>query len=265
MGDIRKNLLTRRNVTMKQLQCIRNTSLIMMLGIVLMSIGCAGPSTFTRTRIAWEPYSQNESKQTNSGITIERYDLKELPPEFYATIQDCDPKDGKLYIDSFQEPVMKKIAALPKNSVLEKIAITNNTGHIVRLNTTVITAFDPADNQYDILTREQIASYLMQERPCSNTSQLANQLNLVKFIDRNTELLPNRTTTGDMVYKAQDVTIPGVWKLTFYELPVETNSAGAPTKTINFDFRTVCKKYQDTYRRDSTFADAVKVSTEEIK
>jgi hypothetical protein len=77
---------------------------------------------------------------------------------------------------------MKKELALPKGAMIEKIAITNNTGHVVRLNTTVIAAFDPAGNQYDMLSKQEIASYLMQERPCPNTRQLANQLNLVKFI-----------------------------------------------------------------------------------
>jgi hypothetical protein len=227
-------------------------------------IGC-GPTTFARTRIAFEPYSNDLNKKSDSGITIERYDLKGIPPEFYATVQSCDPTDGKLYVDGYGKPLMKKEAALPIGAMIDKIAITNNTGHVLRLNTTVITAFDPADNQYNTLSKEEIAAYLMQERPCPNTPELANQLNLVKLISRNTELLPNRTTTGYLVYKPHDVSIPGIWKLSFYELPVETNAAGIPTKTVNFEFRSLCKKYQDTYRRDSAFATPVKISTQEIQ
>jgi hypothetical protein len=148
---------------------------------------------------------------------------------------------------------------------LEKIGITNNTGHIIRLNSTVITGFDPADNQYNTLSKEEIASYLNQQRPCPSTQQLVNQLNLVKLISKNTELLPNRTTTGYVLYKPLDVKIPGVWKLSFYEIPVETNSAGIPTKTVNFEFKSLCKKYEDTYRQDSPFAKPVVISTKEIK
>ena len=247
----------------KQVQFLKSMSIFVVVCLAFILVGC-GPTTFTRTRIAFEPYAQDENKKTDFGITIERYDLDKIPAEFYTTIQDCNPANGKLYIDSYGEPVMKKELALPKNAMVEKIAITNNTGHVVRLNTTVITAFDPADNQYNTLSKQEIASYLMQERPCPNTKQLANQLNLVKLIDRNTELLPNRTTTGYLVYKPYDPSIPGVWKLSFYELPVETNAAGIPTKTVNFNFRSVCKKYTDTYRRENAFATPLKISTEEL-
>ncbi|MFV9645594.1 MAG: hypothetical protein ACNYWU_07230 [Desulfobacterales bacterium] len=249
---------------MKEFQNRKIQSILLMAVLVSLLVGCGGPTTFTRIRSGFEPFAGDENKKTDSGITIERYDLNEIPPEFYATVQDCDPKDGKLYVNNRREPVMKKQIALPNHSMVEKIAITNNTGHVVRLNSTVITAFDPADNRYDTLSKEEIASYLQQERPCPNTPQLANQLNLVKLISRNTELLPNRTTTGYLVYKPHDTSMPGVWKLSFYELPVEANAAGIPTKTVNFDFRSVCKKYEDTYRRESTFATPVKISTKEI-
>ncbi|MBW6492935.1 MAG: hypothetical protein K0B15_17265 [Lentimicrobium sp.] len=248
---------------MKGFHGIRAMATILMVTLVFTLVGC-GPTTFTRMRIDYEPYSNDDGKKSESGITIERYDLKEVPPEFYATVQACDPTDGRLYVDRNHKPVMKKEIALPKLGMIDKIAITNNTGHVVRLNSTIITAFDPADNQYDTLSKEEIASYLMQERPCHSTNILASQLNLVKLINRNTELLPNRTTIGYLIYKPQDVSMPGIWKLSFYELPVETNAAGIPTKTVNFDFRSVCKKYEDTYRRENAFDAPIKISTREI-
>jgi len=230
----------------------------------LLFSGC-GPSTFLRTRTEFCPYSQNENTQTQEGITIERHDLKKLPPEFTVNVQKCDPSDGMMLVDSNRKPIMEKVIALPKGSMLEKISITNNTGHIVRLNTTVITAFDPADNQYDTLSKGELKSYLLQERPCTSTNQMINQLNIVKLIDRNTELLPNRTTNGYLVYKPRDTSIPGIWKLSIYELPVATNAAGIVMQTVNFNFRSVCKKFQDTYRQDNLLADPVKISSEEIK
>lgn len=249
---------------MKALSGIKLVGVFLMAFALIAVVGC-GPTTFTRTRVDFQPYQDDENKKTDSGITIERYDLENIPPEFYKTVQACDPEDGKLYVNSSGEPVMEKELAVPKDAMIEKIAITNNTGHIIRLNTTVIAAFDPAGNQYDILNKQEIASYLQQERPCPNTMQLANQLNMVKLINRNTELLPNRTKTGYLVYKPHDPTMPGVWKLSFYELPVKTNAAGTPTKTVNFTFRSVCKKYKDTYRRESAFATPEKISTEEIQ
>jgi len=249
---------------MRELKIIKMGALLCITVVLTALVGC-GPTTFKQTRIAFEPYANDGNKKTDSGITIERYNLTEIPPEFYTTIQSCDPTDGKLYVDSYRKPIMERELALPKGTRIEKIAITNTTGHIVRLNTTVIAVFDPADNQYNTLSKEEIASYLMQERPCPNTNQLVKQLNLVKLISRNTELLPNRTTIGYLVYKPYDLSIPGIWKLSFYELPVETNTAGIPTKTVNFEFKNLCKKYIDTYRRESAFATPVKISTEEIQ
>jgi hypothetical protein len=45
----------------------------------------------------------------------------------------------------------------------------------------------------------------------------------------------------------------------------DTNSAGTHTKTVNFEFKSLCKKYEDTYRQDSPFAKPVVISTKEIK
>lgn len=248
----------------KQNSFLKISILYFFVCLLLVTMGC-GPTTFTKTRISWEPYSQKELKQTKKGITIEQHFLNNWPPEFMANIQQCETSTGKLYVDSNRNPIMEKTSILPENAWLEKVSITNNTGHILRLNMTAIALFDPADNQYDLLSKDEIASYLMQERPCTNTIRLVNQLNTVKLIGRNTELLPNRTYTGYLVFLPHDASLQGIWKLSLYELPVETNTAGIVTKTVNFEFRTLSKKYVDTYRRESPFADAVKISSEEVK
>jgi len=246
----------------------RHLALIVVISFFLLNlialIGC-GPTTFTKEKFRYQSYDKNENKQIKEGITIENIPIESTPPEMIANVQDCDPSDGKLYVDSRGEPVMKKRIILPKNAMFYKIAITNNTGHVVRLNSTVIALFDPADNQFDSLSKNQLSAYLMQERPCPNTNQLINQLNLIKLIGRNTELLPNRTTTGYVIFKPHNLKIPGVWKLSFYELPVETNAAGVVSKTVNFDFRTILKKYIVTYQRDNPLADAVEISTKEVQ
>ncbi len=237
------------------------------IGLIAVIVGC-GPTTFTRVRVDFQQYDKNEDKQTREGITIERHDLKEAPPEFYANVQVCDPDTGRLRFDFYDKPIMEKTLVVPRGVMIDKISITNKTGHIVRLNSTIIAVFDPADNQFNMLDKQEIFSYLIQERLCPNTRQtrqLQNQLNIIKLIDRNTELLPNRTTTGYLMYKPHDTNIPGIWKLSFYELPVETNAAGAVTKTVNFDFRSVLKKYIDTYKQENAFAKPVKVSTEEAQ
>ncbi|NOZ69268.1 MAG: hypothetical protein GXP46_08530 [Deferribacteres bacterium] len=234
------------------------------IGLMITAAGC-GPVTFTRVRVDYQPYALDENKQTKEGITIERHFLKSLPPEFIAKAQKCDPATGGVSVGANGKPVMEETSLLPKGAMIDKFSITNNTGHIIRLNSTVIAVFDPADNQFRTLSKEEIFSYLMQERPCQSTRRLQGRLNIIKLISRNTELLPGRTTTGYLVYKPYDKNIPGVWKLSFYELPVKTNAAGVVTKTVNFEFRSVARKFLDTYKWENILSKPVRISSEEIR
>ena len=74
------------------------------LGLMFIISGC-GPTTFTKTRFEFRPYNDTESKQSREGVTIE-WERPETPPaEFFADVQKCDPKSGKLYVDGEGNPV----------------------------------------------------------------------------------------------------------------------------------------------------------------
>ncbi|KAF0152904.1 MAG: hypothetical protein FD143_832 [Ignavibacteria bacterium] len=225
-------------------------------------VGC-GASTYTSERYELAPYSSEESKQTKDNITIERVPLNEIPEEFKALVQGCNAS-GQLLVKSGNEPHMVYEYALPRGGYLEKLHITNNTGHVIRLNNSVIVAFDPANNQYPIKTKEEIKALLQQERPCPSTSQLESRITTLKFFERNTELLPNMTTTGYIYYKPQDWRIPGTWKLSIFDFPVETEASGVVKKAITFEMRSVVKKYIDTYKVEF-MKQPEKVSSEEVK
>ncbi|ABC31242.1 hypothetical protein HCH_04542 [Hahella chejuensis KCTC 2396] len=247
---------------MDVVRIVRGVVSSIMFSLVLS--GC-GPSTFVKTRVDFEPFQGDLTKKTDSGISIERYFLKNVPDEFYLPVQSCDRETQLPIVGIDGKPKLTNELAIPKDTMLEKVSITNNTGHVIRLNSVVITAFDPADNQYDMLDKGQLASYLMQERPCAGTDKLISHQGIIRLISKNTELLPNRTVTGYLIYKPFDMNIPGVWKLSFYEIPVKTNSAGVPTKTVNFEFRSVLKKYQDTYKREDLFSQPIKIATVEVR
>ncbi len=149
--------------------------------------------------------------------------------------------------------------------MVEKLAIANNTSHIVRLRGAVIAMFDPADNQYEALDRDQVASLLGQQHPCASPLGFVNSLKLVKSIDRNSEILPNRSVSGYIFFSPAQQKMPGIWKLSLYEVPVQTNSAGDVTQTVQFDFRTEAKRYQDVYQRDSLVAPPRLIRTDEVK
>ncbi|MHB1685950.1 MAG: hypothetical protein ACYCVH_01010 [Ignavibacteriaceae bacterium] len=225
-------------------------------------VGC-GASTYTTDRYEFSPYSPTESKQTKENITIERVDLKKMPAELTMVVQGCNAS-GQLLVNNLNQPYMVDEYIVPKNGLLEKLLITNNTNHVIRFNNTVMVAFDPAGNQYPIMSKDEIKAQLQQERPCPSTNQLINKLNTIKFFDRNTELLPNMTTAGFIYYMPQDMRIPGTWKLTIYDFPVETDASGVVKKTIAFDFRSVEKKFKDTYKKEF-LGQPERISTEEVK
>jgi len=228
----------------------------------LLFIGC-GASTYTSDRFEFTPYSSTEAKQTKENITIERVDLKEIPAEFKMVVQGCNAA-GQTLVNSDNTPYMVNELVIPKKGLLEKLLITNNTNHVIRLNNTVMVAFDPSGNQYPIMSKDEIKAQLQQERYCPSTNQLINRLTTIKFFDRNTELLPNMTTAGFIYYIPQDWKIPGTWKLTIYDFPVETEASGVVKKTIAFDFRTVVKQFRDTFKKEF-LGQPERISTEEVK
>lgn len=237
------------------------------ISAVVLSIGC-GASTFTRTRMAWVPGSAEEKKQTKEGITIESQTLYELPADFFQSVQDCNGA-SLMYTRATKrrgpEPIMATQSILPTNTFVIQVNVTNDTDHVIRMGGTAIALFDPADTQYDALDKDELIRYRMQERPCSSTNNLVMGIQTLKILGANTELLPQRTTKGYLMFVVKKKDLPGAWKSTLYDLPVETDAAGRPTKTVRFEFKSWAKKYIDTYQRENAFATPVKLSTQEVE
>lgn len=244
---------------------VRKRGLLIFIGSFLALHGAAcGPMTYTRERIEFEPYSASEAKQSRSGLTIERQNVTDIPAEFRALAPRCNRLNGQLMVDFQGRPQREQVSLVPSGTVIEKLQITNKTGHIVRLNSAVIAMFDPADNQYDALDRDQIAAMLVTEHPCANASGFVQSLKLVKLIDRNKDVLPNRTETGYLVFNPAQRNMSGIWKVSLYEVPTKTNAAGGVTETVQFDFRTEAKRYRDTFRKESPIAEPVRIKTEPL-
>jgi len=199
---------------------------------------------FTRERYVWIPYNATEYKQTKEKMTIERFELNTLPPDFMI-MNRKDPYSGAK---------LPNIYLAPLTGLIEKISITNNTGNVIRLNTTVFRAFDPAGNQFNIINKAELKAIVYSQlrpdmHPENSYPIIDSKLRSIKLIDRNTELLPNYTTTGYIIFIPDNYRMSGIWKLAIYDLPVATDAAGRPTKTVKFEFRSIAKKYLDVYER----------------
>ena len=127
--------------------------LSLILTIIFMS-GC-GPKTFTKVRFINTPYSKDGDKQAKEDIIIKRYEIKNTPDELIARVPKCDKKTNMNVLNSKGKHVMETALVIPKGCWIEKIGITNNTGHIIQLNNIIAVLFDPAGNAYDLLTKER--------------------------------------------------------------------------------------------------------------
>jgi hypothetical protein len=208
--------------------------------IAILMVSCA--RNFTKERYVWMPYNKTDNKQTKERITIERHDLNALPAEFYIANRK----------DRYSGSDLPTILLVPQNALIEKISITNNTKHVIRMGNTVFRGFDPAGNQYETLSKDELYSVVYSQlTPDLKAEQsypiINSSIKSLKMIDRNTELLPDYTTTGYIIYAPDNIKMTGTWKLAIYEFPVETDDSGRAIKTINFTFRSISKKYIDQY------------------
>lgn len=231
------------------------------IGMVAM-VGC-GPSIRTSTRLDWKPYDANEYRQSKDGIVVENREVKELPAQFFATGQACNAS-GVPLTNQQGEPVMERFSIARQGQLWFQLAITNENEHVVRLNSVVIRTFDPAGNQIEPTSKEDAIATLQANRPCPSTLQAGAGFRLLKFIDRNVELLPGTTTTGWLLMQPPSIQLPGTWKLALYDVPTATDPAGNITRKTRFELRTVVKKYVDTFRREGPFDPEKLVETKEV-
>jgi len=236
----------------------------LLLATSLLASAC-GPQISKQVRYEWSVFDQAETKQEREGLTVETKLVdKDFPPTLYAVVQNCNTSTGALLVGPDGKPSMFQIQLAGPNQRWYQVALTNNTDHVVRLNNVIVRLFDPAGNQYEPFSKEDLATDLTRSWPCPTASIAAQQYKVIKLLDRNAEMLPNTTTTGWIVFKPASLGILGVWKLAIYEVPVATDEAGKVSKTTKFETRTVVKKFVDTYRRENLMAPDELVESQEV-
>jgi len=235
----------------------------------LPAVGC-GPtlSTSVRTETALAP--GNTGTLSKDGLTIEVPNLKQMPEVFRVEVAACDV-DGKPVVDALSGGVgTTTVTALPATGELYQIKLTNQTDHVVRLQGSVIRLFDPAENQIEPQSKEEVVatatrpSSLAQQGACpAAAAKVTDALTTVRFIGPNTELLPGTTTTGYLSFLPANTQLPGTWKLSLYEIPVKVDAAGTAVAKTRFDFVYLRKKIQETYSQE-LMGDRKLVSSKEV-
>lgn len=217
--------------------------------LVAVALAGCGPMTLTRTRYVFEPHSPNEARQTKDGVSAEIKFVRQIPPSFIATVQRCD-QYGRLLVDALGGPVNEQISLNRRGQYWEQVALTNNTDHVLRLNSLVVRLSDPAGNQIEPLTWGDLQADLMAVRPCPTSMRAFQQFRVNKVFDRNMEIIPGSTLSFWLAFSPPALEMPGVWKLAIYEVPVRVDPAGRPTRTTQFDMRVVARQITETIAKE---------------
>lgn len=251
------------------------------LGVMLIAavtITACGPS-FSTIRRYQTAYANPADKEQNKGslvVKIPPPSMKplEVPSAFVGVKVKVD-RTGKVEVDEKGNPLLVNEELVPWKYSKEtsayyrywvwEVRLNNTTDHVIKLQGSVIRMFDPADNEVEALSRDDLQS----EIPLVLDGQQFRMLpeNQTKFkrlrmADQNLELLPGRETVAYLVFPNNGMV--GTWKLALYDITTETDDAGKPKSKVRFEFNIDQKVYADTYKAEG-FDQPVLISTEEIK
>jgi hypothetical protein len=232
---------------------LRTHALPGILAVFLLT--ACGPTTFTKTRIDWQPVADSPSLVKNENVTVEAIRDVETSPDLYVDLQRCAVKDT-LEFDKKGLPVMEKVSVVSPGQVWRRIAITNRDEHVLRVNGLVIRLFTPDGHEWLPLERDAIVSALRKNRPCPSSQNAAGALANFRFLQKGVDMIvPGSTSLAWLVFQPPATeTQPGVWKLGIYEMPVKVGDTGKIAKTGRFEFRYKAVKYVDTYRQENFLA-----------
>jgi len=230
---------------------------------VVFVVGC-GPTTTNKTIFEWEKIEGQEDVQDTADLRFEFSSAKQLPPAAMgkAPILMSNGqmlREGSslgtfaLEADPTHKPQLLDQSIFPTSMVIFPVTITNNTDHVVRLTTAVIRVFDPSGSDFSPVTSEdiQLEWYSMfpvwQSYDPASYAVFLTKVKTAKLITPGTELLPKLPYKGYLVFKPTSLEVPGVWKLTMYDIPVEVDPAGKVTKTVMVEYRSELVKYNCVY------------------
>jgi len=235
----------------------------------LSAVGC-GPtlSTSLRTETSFAP--GNSGVVERDGLTVEVPNLKEVPAQFVTEAKACDANGAPVIDPLTNAQQVIKVAAVSPGAELYQVKIANGTDHVVRLQGSVIRLFDPAENPIEPQSKDEAIAMatrgnaLVTQGACADSAgAIKDALTAVRFIGANTELLPSTTTTGYLLFQPANVQLPGIWKLSLYEIPVKVDAAGTATAKARFDFAFIRKRFEDTYSKEMMGATKL-VSSKEV-
>ena len=218
-------------------------------------LAACGPTTFTKTRVDWQPVADSPLSQKNENVTVDATTPAETSPDLYADLQKCANKDT-LEFDKKGRPVLEKVTMVSPGQMWRRIAIANRDDHVLRVSSVVVRLFTPDGREWLPLDRDRILSTFRANRTCPSSDGAANAFAGVRLLQNGLDVVvPGSTAVAWLAFQPPALeSQPGVWKLGIYEMPVKVGDTGKIAKTGRFEFRYNVVKYLDTYRQENFLA-----------
>jgi hypothetical protein len=235
--------------------------------------------TATRQVLRSDIRLHGDGKQTQDGLSIE------------AAVKDIQSmgKDARLSkkVDAVRRtdagPVEMQLGWILLNPPAFQVKVTNTTGHVVKMTGAVFKLIDQAGNLYDATTKDRMAAQqadaisTLEGQGITLTPASKSQLNAavrnLKLLDSNTEFLPDMSETFFLSFDIgvepteqavnQWLSQQAALRLKIYEVPTQTDPAGAITKRVAFEFPVDVKTVRETYE-DSMIGGSKLVSSESV-
>jgi hypothetical protein len=241
----------------------QSAALSVALSAALILTAC-GPTTFTKIRTDWQPVDAGGSRQQVDDVVVDITTPTELPSEFYADAQKCEDGDSLIYTSKGQ-PVLEKVLLAQPYQMWRKVAITNQTANVLRLNNAAIRLFTPDGREWEPLTKDAVLLDFKKSRICPSTETALNTFRGLRMVEPTTQIIPGATSTAWLAFNPPSADqAPGIWKLGFYDVPVKMTEAGTVARSARFEFRFTAIKYIDTYRQVNLLATPKLISTEVV-
>jgi hypothetical protein len=238
---------------------------------VLAAVGCSSNRQVLRS----EMKLQGDPSQTQDGFTL-------TAKVVALAVMTKDPRLTKA-VEVISQGSKKEVPWTLVNPPVFEVHASNRTGHVIKLTGAIFKLIDGAGNLYEPLTKSKLQAEtedaIIQAKKGGmaitqdGIAQLNSGMRALKFMDENTQLLPDIAETFFLAFElpiAQTQEGLNAWlaqqaalRLKIYEVPTRTNEAGVITKRVAFEFPVEVKTFRDTYAVG--MMETKLVSSEEVK
>lgn len=217
---------------------------------LVFGLAACGTDSSSVIRYEFTPHQPDQWTNTVDNVTVTAEIATEIPSLFRETVPVCE-LDEDTGLPVYEKDETENVSLLPEGVMVLKVTIANRTDQVLRMPLVVQALTDPADQQYYSLRADELKRRFQKDQACPMSRQLAYHFNTLELLHRETEVPPHRTRSGHAVFLPKDPKMTGVWTVTLYDMPVETDVSGLAKKRAHLTSRFNQSKLVDVHTRMS--------------